>query len=98
MIYGISSSVALYLGPFVHLVCLALAQIHQQMCTCDWLSFVKGFGDRFFSILCTAQHLESESRDKQLQLERRRKASLFISMLKNTNPGDETEANKYDDC
>jgi len=52
----------------------------------------------FFKILCTAQHLESESRDKQLQLERRRKASLFISMLKNTNPGDETEANKYDDC
>ena len=52
----------------------------------------------FFSIVCTAQHLESESRDKQLQLERRRKASLFISMLKNTNPGDETEATKYDDC
>ena len=52
----------------------------------------------FLLILCTAQHLESESRDKQLQLERRRKASLFISMLKNTNPGDETEANKYDDC
>lgn len=41
-----------------------------------------------------AQHLESESRDKQLQLERRRKASLFISMLKKTNPGDEDEANQ----
>ncbi|XP_058963953.1 splicing factor, suppressor of white-apricot homolog isoform X2 [Pocillopora verrucosa] len=41
-----------------------------------------------------AQHLESESRDKQLQLERRRKASLFISMLKKTNPGDELEANE----
>jgi len=41
-----------------------------------------------------AQHLESESRDKQLQLERRRKASLFISMLKKTNPGDEAESNQ----
>jgi len=43
---------------------------------------------------CTAQHLESESRDKQLQIERRRKASLFISMLKKTNPGDEVETNQ----
>ncbi|CAH3021033.1 unnamed protein product [Porites evermanni] len=41
-----------------------------------------------------AQHLESESRDKQLQIERRRKASLFISMLKKTNPGDEVETNQ----
>lgn len=41
-----------------------------------------------------AQNLESESRDKQLQLERRRKASLFISMLKKTNPTDELEANE----
>jgi len=41
-----------------------------------------------------AQNLESESRDKQLQLERRRKASLFISMLKKTNPADELEANE----
>ena len=47
-----------------------------------------------FSLSSQAQNLESESRDKQLQLERRRKASLFISMLKKTNPADELEANE----
>ena len=36
---------------------------------------------------CPVLRLEAESRDKQIQLERRRRASLFISMLKKTSGG-----------